>query len=68
MTIDATTGRAEPLKRQATWKRVVIALLAVFYLLSPLDLLPEALLGPLGWLDDLGVLAWAARQVFFERK
>ncbi len=67
VTIDAATGRAEPLKRQAPWKRVVIALLAVFYILSPLDLLPEALLGPLGWLDDLGVLAWAARQVLFKR-
>ncbi|MCX8098655.1 MAG: YkvA family protein [Casimicrobiaceae bacterium] len=64
VTIDAATG--QPLKQQATWKRVIIAILAFLYILSPLDLLPEAI--PLiGWLDDLGVLAWAARQVFFKR-
>lgn len=28
----------------------------VLYLLSPLDVLPEALLGPLGYLDDLFML------------
>lgn len=45
-----------------TWKRVIIGILAVLYVLSPLDILPDAI--PLiGWLDDLGVLAWAARYV-----
>jgi uncharacterized membrane protein YkvA (DUF1232 family) len=44
---------------------VLIVLFTVIYVLSPLDLLPEALLGPVGLLDDLGVLAWAARQLFF---
>jgi uncharacterized membrane protein YkvA (DUF1232 family) len=34
--------------------------------LSPLDLVPDWI--PLvGWLDDIGVLAWAARQVFFKK-
>lgn len=33
------------------------------YLLSPVDLLPEALLGPLGLLDDLLVILFYARHL-----
>jgi hypothetical protein len=58
---------AQPLKSKGKLKRVAIIVLTLIYVLSPLDLLPEALLGPIGWLDDLGVLAWAARQVLFKR-
>jgi len=32
---------------------------ALAYFISPLDLLPEALLGPIGYLDDIAVAAWA---------
>ena len=56
----------QPLKSQAKWKRVIIALLALLYVISPLDLIPDWV-PVIGWLDDLGVLAWAARQVFFKR-
>lgn len=28
----------------------------LFYLISPLDLLPELLLGPMGYLDDVGFI------------
>ena len=56
----------QPLKSQAKWKRVIIALLALLYIISPLDLIPDWI-PVIGWLDDLGVLAWAARQVFFKR-
>ena len=56
----------QPLKSQAKWKRVIIAFLAMIYVISPLDLIPDFI--PLiGWLDDLGVLVWAARQVFFNK-
>ena len=56
----------QPLKSQAKWKRVIIAVLAMLYVISPLDLIPDFI--PLiGWLDDLGVLVWAARQVFFNK-
>ena len=51
---------------QALWKRVIIVLLAFLYVVSPLDLIPDAI-PVIGWLDDLGVLAWAARQVFFKK-
>jgi uncharacterized membrane protein YkvA (DUF1232 family) len=36
-----------------------IALLGVGYILSPIDLLPEALLGPIGLVDDLLIVGAA---------
>jgi uncharacterized membrane protein YkvA (DUF1232 family) len=65
---DATqsSNAAPPARKRATWKRAVIGVLALLYVLSPLDLVPDWI--PLvGWLDDIGVLAWAARQVFFKK-
>jgi uncharacterized membrane protein YkvA (DUF1232 family) len=41
----------------------VIALLGVSYALSPIDLLPEFLLGPFGLFDDLFVLAAALSSI-----
>ena len=40
-------------------KYAVIGALA--YLVSPIDLLPERVLGPLGYLDDVAVLMWALK-------
>ena len=31
---------------------------AVAYFISPIDILPEAILGPIGYLDDLGLAAY----------
>ncbi len=56
----------QPLKSQAKWKRVTIAVLAMLYIISPLDLIPD-FIPVIGWLDDLGLLVWAARQVFFNK-
>jgi uncharacterized membrane protein YkvA (DUF1232 family) len=45
--------------------RGVVALLAALcYLALPFDVLPEALLGPLGLVDDTGVLAVTAFWVY----
>ena len=38
---------------------VLIGIAAVVYGISPFDLAPEAILGPLGLLDDAGVLVGA---------
>jgi len=59
-------GTRQPLKLQAKWKKIIIVLLAFIYVVSPLDLIPD-FIPVIGWLDDLGVLAWAARQVFFNK-
>ncbi len=59
-------GTRQPLKSQAKWKRAIIALLAFLYIVSPLDLIPDVI-PVIGWLDDLGVLAWAAKQLLFNK-
>lgn len=59
-------GTRRPLKSQAKWKKIIIVLLAFIYVVSPLDLIPD-FIPVIGWLDDLGVLAWAAKQVFFNK-
>lgn len=59
-------GTRQPLKSTAKWKRAIIALLAFLYIVLPLDLIPDVI-PVVGWLDDLGVLAWAARQVLFNK-
>lgn len=59
-------GTRQPLKSQAKWKKIIIVLLAFIYVVSPLDLIPD-FIPVIGWLDDLGVLAWAAKQVFFNK-
>jgi uncharacterized membrane protein YkvA (DUF1232 family) len=38
---------------------VLIGIAALVYGVSPLDLAPEAILGPLGLLDDVGVFVGA---------
>ena len=40
-----------------------LILLVAIYILSPIDLLPEAFLGPLGYLDDIGLLAYLVKQL-----
>jgi uncharacterized membrane protein YkvA (DUF1232 family) len=63
---NASGSSGNSAKKQPTWKRAVIGVLALLYVLSPLDLVPDWI--PLvGWLDDIGLLAWAARQVFFKK-
>ena len=59
-------GTRQPLKMQAKWKKIIIVMLAFIYVVSPLDLIPD-FIPVIGWLDDLGVLAWAAKQVFFNK-
>lgn len=36
--------------------KIILTILAVLYALSPFDVLPEALIGWLGWIDDIGIL------------
>ena len=44
--------------RKAPWKVVLVCAAAIAYVISPLDLIPDWLV-PIGWTDDLVVLALA---------
>jgi uncharacterized membrane protein YkvA (DUF1232 family) len=46
-----------------TW---VVAIAAVVYTIAPLDVIPELVLGPLGFADDIGV--WAVFAALFVRE
>lgn len=46
--------------------RLVAMLLALAYLVWPLELMPELLLGPVGLIDDLVVVTWLAGAVLSE--
>ena len=46
--------------------RIALALLGVLYILSPVDLMPEVLLGIFGLGDDAFVAAWVAGAVLSE--
>lgn len=46
--------------------RVILMAAALLYMVWPLDLIPELLLGPLGLLEDAVVLAWLAGAVLAE--
>jgi uncharacterized membrane protein YkvA (DUF1232 family) len=52
--------------RGTTVARLLLILAAAGYLISPVDLMPEALLGPLGLADDAMVLGWLAGQLVNE--
>jgi len=38
-------------------------ILAIAYFISPIDLMPEAFLGPLGYLDDLAISAYVLNDI-----
>ena len=50
--------------RRVPFKSKVKIGAALAYFLSPIDLVPEALLGPVGYLDDLALAAWVLDDLF----
>lgn len=48
-------------------KNVVLALAALIYLISPIDLVPDFIIG-LGFGDDLAIIAWAFAKLSLEFK
>jgi uncharacterized membrane protein YkvA (DUF1232 family) len=57
---DVTFGRYDGLSR----RRLLLMVLAVFYVMSPVDLLPEAFLLVPGLLDDVAVGGWLVAATF----
>ncbi len=50
-----------------TPRNTVLAILALLYVLSPLDLIPDWVFPFVGWLDDLGILSLVALWIFSHR-
>jgi uncharacterized membrane protein YkvA (DUF1232 family) len=55
-TAKRTMGFLRWIWQGATRKERLVLVLALVYLISPFDVLPEALLGPIGLTDDLAAL------------
>jgi uncharacterized membrane protein YkvA (DUF1232 family) len=51
------------LDQEVPAEQKVKLLAAIAYFISPIDLMPEALLGPLGLVDDIAVAAWVLNSV-----
>ncbi|MDA8929786.1 YkvA family protein [Bacteroidia bacterium] len=47
-------------------RNILIALASVFYVLSPLDIIPEAVFGPFGLADDTAILVFAYKRITSE--
>jgi uncharacterized membrane protein YkvA (DUF1232 family) len=47
-------------KNATSWEKLTV-ILAGIYVISPIDIMPEAILGPLGLVDDLGALVLIVR-------
>ncbi|MEC7278038.1 MAG: YkvA family protein [Bdellovibrionota bacterium] len=54
---DTATGKYKPKSK----KNILLIILGLLYFLSPLDLVPDLLIG--GFLDDAAVLAWIVTKV-----
>jgi uncharacterized membrane protein YkvA (DUF1232 family) len=42
-------------------KNLIIGLFATLYIVSPIDIIPEALFGPFGLVDDFGILLFGMK-------
>lgn len=51
-----------------TPRNILVAALAAAYLISPIDAVPDWVFPVVGWLDDLGVLTWAALWILRHRR
>ena len=60
MIVDVMTGRWTGVGRG----RIVLSLLGLAYVISPLDFIPELLLGPFGIADDITMAAVAVASLF----
>jgi uncharacterized membrane protein YkvA (DUF1232 family) len=52
-------------KRISKRSKAILAF-GLAYFISPVDLLPEALFGPLGYIDDIGVAAFILKKIINE--
>ena len=57
---------AEPVddKQKNSMKSTIAILLAILYIISPIDIIPEFLFGPVGLIDDAAALAYLMKLLY----
>lgn len=50
-------------EKKTDWGLIGLIIFTVAYVLSPIDLIPEGLLGPLGFADDAALIAYLLKRI-----
>lgn len=56
--LETAKGLFESARKGTLWtpRNIILAVIALLYFLSPVDLVPEFLFPLIGWLDDIGII------------
>lgn len=59
----------EASRKGSLWstRNIILAALALLYLISPIDLVPDWIFPIVGWLDDLGIITLVALWIYRHR-
>lgn len=44
-----------------SWSNIAMTILPIIYIISPIDIIPELFFGPIGLLDDFGILMFGLK-------
>lgn len=50
-------------KKKTDWGLIGLVIFTIAYVLSPIDLIPEGLLGPLGFADDAALIVYLLKRI-----
>jgi uncharacterized membrane protein YkvA (DUF1232 family) len=50
-------------EKKTDWALIGLIIFTIAYVLSPIDLIPEGLLGPLGFADDAALIAYLLKRI-----
>lgn len=57
------TGGDDIKKKKTDWALIGLVIFTIAYIASPIDLIPEGLLGPLGFADDAALVAYLLKRI-----
>ena len=50
-------------KKKRDWGFIALVIFTIVYIISPIDLIPEGFLGPLGFADDAALIAYLIKRI-----
>jgi len=50
-------------EKKTDWSLIGLVIFTIVYVASPIDLIPEGLLGPLGFADDAALIAYLLKRI-----